>query len=53
MVDGRPRYVTALGKTDEPAGWRADKARGGVLIDVQSGEIVCPRAVDAALAPLA
>src|SRR5262249_35255624 len=28
MVDGRPRYVTALGETDEPAGWRADKARG-------------------------
>ena len=31
MVDGRPRYVTALGETDEPAGWRANKAKGGVL----------------------
>ncbi len=34
LVGGRPRYVTALGETDEPAGWRANKARGGVLIDV-------------------
>jgi uncharacterized protein (TIGR03032 family) len=40
MVDLRPRYVTALGVSDEPAGWRANKARGGVLIDVQSNEIV-------------
>jgi uncharacterized protein (TIGR03032 family) len=33
MVDGRPCYVTALGETDEPAGWRANKAGGGLLID--------------------
>jgi uncharacterized protein (TIGR03032 family) len=40
MVDGRPRYVTALGETDAPAGWRADKARGGILMDVASGEVI-------------
>jgi uncharacterized protein (TIGR03032 family) len=40
MVDGRPRYVTALGETDEPAGWRANKARGGILMDVVSGEVI-------------
>jgi uncharacterized protein (TIGR03032 family) len=40
MVDGRPHYVTALGETDEPAGWRADKARGGILMDVASGEVI-------------
>ncbi len=40
MVDGRPRYVTALGETDTPAGWRENKARGGVLFDVGSGEVV-------------
>ena len=40
MVDGRPRYVTALGETDTPAGWRADKARGGVLMDVDSGTVI-------------
>ena len=40
MVDGRPRYVTALGETDAPAGWRANKARGGILMDVASGEVI-------------
>ena len=40
MVDGRPRYVTALGQTDEPGGWRANKATGGVLMDIDSGEII-------------
>jgi uncharacterized protein (TIGR03032 family) len=41
MVDGRPRYVTALGETDEPSGWRAEKASGGILMDVASGEVLC------------
>jgi uncharacterized protein (TIGR03032 family) len=40
MVDGRPRYVTALGETNEPAGWRTNKARGGILMDVDSGEVI-------------
>ena len=40
MLDGLPRFVTALGKSDEPAGWRENKARGGIVIDVPSGEIV-------------
>jgi uncharacterized protein (TIGR03032 family) len=40
MVDGKPRYVTALGETDEPAGWREDKAHGGILMDVASGEVI-------------
>ncbi len=40
MVDGRPKYVTALGRTDAPAGWRADKAKGGIVMDVGSGEIL-------------
>jgi uncharacterized protein (TIGR03032 family) len=40
MVDGRPRYVTALGETDRPSGWRANKARGGILMDVASGEVI-------------
>jgi uncharacterized protein (TIGR03032 family) len=40
MVDGRARYVTALGETDEPAGWRAGKARGGILMDVTAGEVI-------------
>lgn len=40
MVDGRPRYVTALGRADEPVGWREDKAKGGILMDVDSGEVI-------------
>jgi len=40
MVDGRPRYASALGATDAPAGWREGKARSGVLIDVVSGETI-------------
>ena len=40
MQGGAPRYVTALGSTDVAAGWRQDKARGGVLMEVPSGEIV-------------
>jgi uncharacterized protein (TIGR03032 family) len=38
VVDGRPRYVTALGETDVRDGWRAGKATGGILMDVPSGE---------------
>ncbi len=36
----KPSYVTALGVTDTPDGWRQDKARGGCLIDVSSGTIL-------------
>jgi uncharacterized protein (TIGR03032 family) len=38
--DGKPRYVTALGETDTPAGWRPGKATGGCLIDIDSNEVV-------------
>lgn len=41
MVDDRPRYVTALGTSDSPQGWRTTKATGGVLLDVPSGGEVC------------
>jgi uncharacterized protein (TIGR03032 family) len=41
MVDGRPKYVTALGETNEMQGWRPNKARGGILMDVGSGEVLC------------
>jgi uncharacterized protein (TIGR03032 family) len=40
IVDGRPRYVTALGQTDAPAGWREGKAHGGIVMDVDSGELM-------------
>lgn len=40
MREGRPRYGTALGQTDTPAGWRANKKDGGVLIDIDTGVII-------------
>ena len=40
MVDDEVRYVTALGTSDEAGGWRENKARGGVVMDVPSNEIV-------------
>lgn len=35
-----PRYVTALGETDTQDGWRSNKAAGGCVIDVPTGEVV-------------
>src|SRR5262245_35692827 len=40
LVDGQPKYVTALGETDTVGGWRPNKAHGGCLIDIPSGEVV-------------
>jgi len=40
LVDGRPRWVTALGETDTSGGWRENKKSGGILIDMDSHEIV-------------
>src|SRR5262249_52310919 len=40
LADGRPKYVTALGESDTADGWRPNKARGGVLLDVPSGAFV-------------
>ena len=40
MVEGKPRYVTALGSTDTPNGWRERKKDGGVLIDIDTNQIV-------------
>lgn len=40
LVDGLPKYVTALGTTDTAGGWRERKADGGVLMQVPDGEIL-------------
>ena len=37
--DGRC-LVTALGETDSPNGWRADKCHGGILLDAGRGEVL-------------
>jgi uncharacterized protein (TIGR03032 family) len=40
MDAGQPKFVSALGETNTAEGWRANKAGGGVLIDVATGETV-------------
>jgi len=40
MIEGCPAYVTALGATDTPDGWRAAKASGGCLMTVPDGRII-------------
>lgn len=40
MRNDLPAYVTALGESNTPAGWRSAKARGGIIMDVDSGEVV-------------
>ena len=39
MDDGRPRVVTAVGRTDVADGWRDRRRDGGCVVDVTSGEI--------------
>lgn len=38
--DGRVKYVTALGQTNVPGGWRENKRDGGLLIDVDTKEVI-------------
>ncbi|HEX8062660.1 MAG TPA: TIGR03032 family protein [Allosphingosinicella sp.] len=40
---GRPRYLTALGSSNRPGGWREQRGQGGVLIDAIEGGIVADR----------
>jgi hypothetical protein len=40
MEHGRPRYVTMMAESDEPAGWRPTKTTSGCLMDIPSGEVV-------------
>lgn len=40
VVEDRVRYVTALGQTNSPGGWRENKAGGGILMEVPSSEII-------------
>jgi len=40
MRDGEPKYVSALGTSDKPAGWRENKAFGGMIMDIDSNEII-------------
>ncbi len=41
MRDGRPAHVTAVSRSNTIDGWRDRRADGGVVIDVETGAIVC------------
>lgn len=41
MVEGRPAWVTAVSRSDTIDGWRDRRHDGGVVIDVETGEIAC------------
>lgn len=40
MVDGLPRYVTAVSRTDVNNGWREHRHDGGCVVDIDSNEII-------------
>lgn len=40
VLNGKPKYVTALGTTTTPQGWRENIVGGGVLMDVEKNEII-------------
>jgi uncharacterized protein (TIGR03032 family) len=40
VADGRARYVTAMAETDCRQGWRDAKVGGGVLIEIDSGQVI-------------
>jgi len=40
MVEGRPKYVTAASQSDVADGWRDRREAGGVVIDIDTNEIV-------------
>ena len=40
MRNGIPRYLTALGESNTPQGWRANKRNGGLLIDRTTDRVI-------------
>jgi uncharacterized protein (TIGR03032 family) len=40
VAEGQPAFVTALGATDAPGGWRDNKRSGGVVLEVSAGEVI-------------
>jgi uncharacterized protein (TIGR03032 family) len=41
MENGKPRYVTAVSRSNVVDGWRDRRADGGIVMDVASNEVVC------------
>lgn len=39
--NGKPKYVTMVSQSDFKSGWREQRHNGGVVMDVQTNEVVC------------
>lgn len=40
MMNGKPKYVTMFGQTASPKGWREGVEKNGLIIDVETNEVV-------------
>lgn len=40
LEDARPKFVTSASRTDQPAGWRDHQREGGVVVSVETGDVV-------------
>ena len=40
MQDGKVRYVTSISQSDVVNGWRENRQMGGIVIDVQTNDII-------------
>lgn len=40
LINGKPKYVSALGTTNTHQGWRDNIVEGGILMDVETNEII-------------
>lgn len=41
MRDGKPRYVTAVSRSDVNDAWRDKRHESGVVVDIETNEVVC------------
>ena len=41
LRDGKARYATAVSRSNVSDGWRDKRVGGGVVVDIESGEILC------------
>ena len=41
LVDGRPRYVTSISRSDAADAWRDRRASSGAVTDVTTDEVIC------------
>lgn len=39
-IDGKPKYVTMVGKSDVSDGWREHRSGGGLVMEVETDEVV-------------